>query len=316
MRLFFSYSRSDSDFVMRVRQDLERVGHQVWLDQDDIPGGAAWRRSIGEGIAGADVVLVVVTPASMASPNVERELTVADEQAKRLLPVLAQPAVIPPAMSFLLAGVQHVDFSQQRYPDALGELHQALAAVAAATAAVGAGARPFGGGQVAGGHGATTVPHGRGKAAWQRGPSRTQLAIALGVVAVIAAFLGGMVLSTRKHDPLAIGSFLGSQGCDGVIVVSGTMPKGSQAKGAVKERLGDTAAALQAAGVNGVPVHYLDGDTSCFKSPGSWLVASGPFGQANEAAAACAAIRRQGEFASDPSIDLTIRSTQQSVPCG
>src|SRR3954451_18955849 len=99
MRLFFSYSRSDTDFVMRLRQDLERAGHEVWLDQDDIPGGAAWRRSIGEGIAGADVVLVVVTPASMGSPNVERELTVADEQAKRLLPVLAQPAVIPPAMS-------------------------------------------------------------------------------------------------------------------------------------------------------------------------------------------------------------------------
>jgi hypothetical protein len=315
MRLFFSYSRSDTDFVVRVRQDLERAGHEVWLDQDDIPGGAAWRRSIGEGIAGADLVLVVVTPASMASPNVERELTVADEQAKRLLPVLAQPAVIPPAMSFLLAGVQHVDFTRQRYPDALGELHQALAAVAAAAATVGAGGRPPGV-PSAGGHGATPSTHGRGKAAWQRGPSRTQLAIALGVVAVIAAFLGGMVLSSRKNDPLAIGSFLGNQGCDGVIVVSGTMPKEDGAKDAVKERLGDTAAALQASGLTGVPVRYLDGDKSCFKSPGAWLVASGPFTQLSQAQATCAAIRRQGEFAGDPSIDLTIRSTQQSVPCG
>ena len=99
-------------------------------------------------------------------------------------------------------------------------------------------------------------------------------------------------------------------------LVSGTMPKDGGAKNAVKERLGDTAAALQAAGVTGVPVRYLDGDTSCFKAPGAWLVASGPFGQVAQAQATCAAMRGQGEFAANPSIDLTIRSTQQSAPCG
>ncbi|HVG87674.1 MAG TPA: toll/interleukin-1 receptor domain-containing protein, partial [Gaiellales bacterium] len=153
MRLFFSYSRSDAEVVHRLRQDLERAGHEIWLDRDDIPGGAAWRRSIGEGIAGADVVLVVVTPASVVSPNVERELTVADEQVKPLLPVLAESTMIPPSLSFLLAGVQHVDLTTQRYPEAIAELHQALAAITARRAS-GAGAA---GGPAAAGSGGTAT---------------------------------------------------------------------------------------------------------------------------------------------------------------
>jgi hypothetical protein len=323
MRLFFSYSRSDQELVFRLRQDLERAGHELWIDQDDIPGGTAWRRSIGEGIAGADLVLIVVTPASMASPNVERELTVADEQAKRLLPLLAQPAVIPPGLSFLLAGVQHVDFTTRRYPDALAELHEALAAFDAASRGSGlpAGGQSTGGGpggarQPSAGYG--TAGHGqraRSKAAWQRGPSRTQLAVALAVVAVVAAFLGGIVVSGRNDDPLAIGDFLGEQGCDGVVVVTGVMPKESQAKGLVEERMEDTAAALAAAGLRSVPVRYLDGDKSCFAAPQSWMVIAGPFEQVNQAAAVCSAIRDQGEFAADPSITLSLRTASDSRRC-
>src|SRR5204863_4374760 len=112
---------------------------------------------------------------------------------------------------------------------------------------------------------------GRNKAPWERGPSRVQLAVALALVLAVAAFLGGMVLSNRKTDPLAIGSFLGDAGCDGVVLVTGVMPKGGPGKSAVKERMADTSAALGSAGVANVPVRYLDGDTSCFKAPGNWL---------------------------------------------
>ena len=157
---------------------------------------------------------------------------------------------------------------------------------------------------------------GRSKPAWERGPSRTQLAIALAVVVAVAAFLGGMVVSNRKTDPLAIGSFLGDEGCDGVVLVTGVMPKGGPEKNGVKERMADTTAALRSAGVTNVPVNYVDGDTSCFKSPGNWLVVAGPFAQANQAGAVCSAIRDQGEFAADPSIPLSIRNVQASAACG
>ena len=140
--------------------------------------------------------------------------------------------------------------------------------------------------------------------------------MALAVVVAVAAFLGGMVLANRNTDPLAIGSFLGDSGCDGVVLVTGVMPKGGPDKNGVKERMADTTAALSSAGVANVQVRYLDGDTSCFAAPGNWLVVAGPFAQANQAAAVCGAIRDEGEFGTDPSIPLSVRNVQASAACG
>jgi hypothetical protein len=105
-----------------LRDDLGRAGHDVWLDTEDIVGGEAWRRSIAAGIEGADVVLVLLSPDSVASPNVERELTIADESAKRVLPVVVSPTELPAGFRYALAGVQHVDFAREPYPAAVAQL--------------------------------------------------------------------------------------------------------------------------------------------------------------------------------------------------
>ena len=36
---FFSYSRDDSDFVLRLAKDLKAAGVNVWIDQLDIKAG-------------------------------------------------------------------------------------------------------------------------------------------------------------------------------------------------------------------------------------------------------------------------------------
>jgi hypothetical protein len=39
-----SYAREDSDFAVdRLREDLSNRGLQVWVDVEDILGGANWR---------------------------------------------------------------------------------------------------------------------------------------------------------------------------------------------------------------------------------------------------------------------------------
>ena len=42
MTTFISYSRANSDFAVRLAKDLKAVGHEIWLDQLDIPTGARW----------------------------------------------------------------------------------------------------------------------------------------------------------------------------------------------------------------------------------------------------------------------------------
>ena len=50
--LFISYSRRDTKVVDRLVRKLEIVGHDVWLDREDIQGGALWRQQIVRGIDG------------------------------------------------------------------------------------------------------------------------------------------------------------------------------------------------------------------------------------------------------------------------
>ena len=46
-RLFFSYSRADGEFVLKLASDLRAAGIDLWLDQEDIPPGERWDRSRG-----------------------------------------------------------------------------------------------------------------------------------------------------------------------------------------------------------------------------------------------------------------------------
>lgn len=122
MELFLSYSRHDSDMGDRLRADLEAAGHHVWLDRDDIRGGEQWRASIAKGIAAADRVLLLSSPASLQSENVAREISIADDLDKPILPLVLEASEVPAEFQFLLAGVQTIDFDGQSYQSALSEL--------------------------------------------------------------------------------------------------------------------------------------------------------------------------------------------------
>ena len=43
---FFSYSRNDSDFALRLAKDLKSAGANVWIDQLDIKAGQEWDSQI------------------------------------------------------------------------------------------------------------------------------------------------------------------------------------------------------------------------------------------------------------------------------
>ena len=79
MKVFVSYSRKDTELVDRLVRDLTMLGHEVWIDRSDLVGGGEdrWRRSIVNTIRDSEAMLIVLSPNSIASENVERELSVA-----------------------------------------------------------------------------------------------------------------------------------------------------------------------------------------------------------------------------------------------
>ncbi len=103
---FVSYSRRDQTFVNDLKEALERRGRNVWIDSDDIPPGATWRRELGTGIEAADAFVFVISPDSAGSPECAEELERAVALGKRLVPVLYRDTPsVPPA----LTSIQYID---------------------------------------------------------------------------------------------------------------------------------------------------------------------------------------------------------------
>src|SRR5687768_7650787 len=104
--IFFSYSRDDSDFALKLGTDLRAAGISIWLDQLDIKPGERWDVAIGKGLAACSWILVILSPASVASTNVMDEVSYALDENKPVIPVLHEACEIP----FRLRRVQYTDF--------------------------------------------------------------------------------------------------------------------------------------------------------------------------------------------------------------
>ena len=103
---FVSYSREDSEFALRLAQDLKEGGANVWLDQIELIPGLPWDNAIEEALLSAPQMLVILSPTSVKSENVRDEISYALKQGKTVIPVLYMECVIP----LRLERKQHIDF--------------------------------------------------------------------------------------------------------------------------------------------------------------------------------------------------------------
>ena len=110
-RVFVSYSGKDAAFARRLVSWLEERGFSVWLDKKTIKGGEDYFRSIANGIKQADAVVPILSPDSVSSPWVVRELKYAMERRKRIVPVFKEFAQLPEDLELIIAGLHRVDFS-------------------------------------------------------------------------------------------------------------------------------------------------------------------------------------------------------------
>jgi len=111
---FLSHSSQDDEFVARLADQLRRHGVPVWYSQTDILGAQQWHDEIGAAIGRCDWFLLVLSPHSVESMWVKRELLFALQQerfADRIVPILLQPCGVD-RLSWVLPSFQFVDFQQ------------------------------------------------------------------------------------------------------------------------------------------------------------------------------------------------------------
>lgn len=108
--IFVSYSRLDTSSVDRIIDALRGAGYRVWIDRKSILGARLWRTEIAEAIRDANAFLLVLSPHSVASPNILKELTLSDQYDKSIVPLLLAETTIPVEMQYSLSGIQLIDW--------------------------------------------------------------------------------------------------------------------------------------------------------------------------------------------------------------
>jgi hypothetical protein len=123
--VFVSYSRIDSEAVGYIVARLEQDGFNVWIDREEIKAGELWQESIVQAVDNAYAIVLMLSPGSAVSDNVRKEVDLAEEAKKELVPVLLAPVELPANLRYQLAGIEWIEY--YRDPEAkYSELVKAL----------------------------------------------------------------------------------------------------------------------------------------------------------------------------------------------
>lgn len=129
--IFLSHNHADKPFVRRLATDLDNQGIPYWLDEAEIKVGESLIEKIRAGIDKVDFVAVWLSPDSVASPWVQREVDVAMNQEimgrrVKVLPLMYRTCDLP---GFLL-GKRYANFTEDsRHPTAFEDLVKSVGVV-------------------------------------------------------------------------------------------------------------------------------------------------------------------------------------------
>jgi len=113
--VFLSHSNEDREFVDKLAVKLRRHGIPLWYSQTNIVGAQQWHEEIGAALQRCDWFAVVLSPQSVESMWVKRELLKALEQRRfqdKIIPILFKPCDYE-HLSWTLSFFQMVDFTGQ-----------------------------------------------------------------------------------------------------------------------------------------------------------------------------------------------------------
>jgi len=121
--VFISYAHEDTQFVDQLAEALHQNGVRFWRDKVDIAAGANWEITVDRALAEADVLLLILSPASMRSDPVKREWSTFLKAKKPIVPILWVDTALPKSLEKLI----YLRFDNQPFSDAfpalLSELH-------------------------------------------------------------------------------------------------------------------------------------------------------------------------------------------------
>jgi TolB-like protein/Tfp pilus assembly protein PilF len=109
--IFISYSRRDSEQALSLAERLRASGMTVWIDQHGIEVATSWSKEIVDAIESSKVFVILLSRSSLASANVVKELSIASEAGRSVVPVDLEAVTIPSEFKYQLAGLQRAQYT-------------------------------------------------------------------------------------------------------------------------------------------------------------------------------------------------------------
>ena len=138
--VFVSYARTDRERVVELVERMRSAGIGVWVDEGGIHGASLWGQEIVDAIDASKVMVLMISDSSITSDNVVKELSIASEEKKPILPVYLQRSQLPKSMRYQLAGIQHIEFFEGQEDEAFQSMLVSLSRLG--VSAGGAEAKP------------------------------------------------------------------------------------------------------------------------------------------------------------------------------
>lgn len=92
VRIFLSHASEDDSVAVSLASALEAQGLQTWLASRDVSIGGNYAAEIFQNLVNSDYLLVVLSPSSVESAHVRREVSIAIDRKVQVLPVSTDPS--------------------------------------------------------------------------------------------------------------------------------------------------------------------------------------------------------------------------------
>ncbi len=106
---FISHTSSDAGLAGRLCEALEALGLRCWIAPRDIPAGHSYAEGIMTALRRSRALLLLLSPAALASQHVQRELERAVSLRCKVLPLRLAAVQPQGAFEYLLSGCQWTD---------------------------------------------------------------------------------------------------------------------------------------------------------------------------------------------------------------
>lgn len=108
--IFISYSSKDREKADQLTDLLASAGLSVWIDKQGIGAATSWTNEIAQALDTCRVFIILLSANSLSSKNVVKELSLAAEAEKHIIPIELESVAIPTTFKYHLAGLQRTPF--------------------------------------------------------------------------------------------------------------------------------------------------------------------------------------------------------------